>query len=417
MNIRRDYYLDQLISKKHNRLIKIVSGIRRCGKSYLLFELFKQHLLEEGVAEDHIITIALDGRDERMFQDPDICNGYILSRMQDNEMYYLLLDEVQLMEDFESVLNGLLRKKNLDIYVTGSNSRFLTTDVVTEFRGRGDELRMYPLSFAEFYSTKDCYWQEAWDEYTLYGGMPYTLFFSDPRQKMQYLGKLFEETYLRDIIERNNLKRNAELDELVNLISSNIGCLLNPNRIANIFASVKRVNISPFTINQYINCLQDAFIIRKAERFDIKGNQYINTPFKYYFVDAGLRNARIKFRQSEETHIMENIIYNELVMKGFLVDVGMVEIDKKSSESSRIRKSVEIDFVANMGSHRYYIQSALDLPTPEKREQEIRSLLAVHDAFKKIIITRTGSIPSYDDHGILHVPLKDFLLNQDSILS
>lgn len=397
-------------------MIKIISGVRRCGKSYLLFKLFRQHLLDEGVAADHIISIALDGRLEARYRDPDECYRYVLSRMEDGGMYYLLLDEVQLMEDFESVLNGLLRIDNLDIYVTGSNSRFLSTDVITEFRGRGDEVRVFPLSFAEFYSTKDCYWREAWDEYILYGGMPYIPTLPSAREKMAYLKSLFLETYLRDIVERNKLRREEELGELVNIVASNIGSLLNPTRLANIFTSIKQLRIAPATINQYLTYLQDAFLIEKAERFDIKGNRYVNSPHKYYFVDVGLRNARINFRQQEEGHLMENIIYNELVMQGLQVDVGMVETDRKIAPNSRERQKLEVDFVANVGSKRYYIQSALELHSPEKWEQEQRSLLSIRDAFKRIIITRDGSESYYSDNGILILPLKQFLLRPDSIL-
>ena len=414
MKIERDAYLRQLIDKKHNRMIKIISGIRRCGKSYLLFELFRQHLLDSGVKSDHIITLALDGLEERAYRDPEVCYQYVKSRLVDEQMHYLLLDEVQLMEDFESVLNGLLRIKHLDIYVTGSNSRFLSTDVVTEFRGRGDEIRVYPLSFAEFYSTKECYWEEAWNEYVLYGGMPLILSISDPREKMKYLSNLFRETYLRDMIDRNGLQKDEELEELISIIASGIGSLLNPNKLANIFASVKHVKIAPATITQYMTYLQNAFIISKAERFDIKGNRYINSPFKYYFVDPGLRNACLKFRQTEKSHLMENIIYNELCMRGFQVDVGMVKIDEKKKDT-REQKRLEVDFVANMGDKRFYIQSALAMPTREKKEQEERSLHAIRDSFKKIIISHDALSPHYNERGVLIIPLKNFLLDPESI--
>lgn len=414
MKIQREAYLSQLIDKKHNRMIKIISGIRRCGKSYLLFELFRQHLLDSGVSADHIITLALDGQEERAYRDPDMCYQYVKSRLVDEQMHYLLLDEVQLMADFESVLNGLLRIKHLDIYVTGSNSRFLSTDVLTEFRGRGDEIRVYPLSFAEFYSTKNCYWQEAWNEYILYGGMPLTLSISAPQQKAKYLHNLFHETYLRDIIERNSLQKDDELEEILKITASGIGSLLNPNKLSNIFASVKRVKIAPTTITQYMKHLQNAFLISKAERFDIKGNQYINSPFKYYFVDPGLRNACLKFRQTEESHLMENVIYNELCMRGFQVDVGMVKIDEKKKDG-REQKRLEVDFVANMGDKRFYIQSALAMPTVEKREQEERSLRAIRDSFKKIIISQTALAAHYDEHGVLILPLQTFLLDPESI--
>ena len=411
MEIKRKEYIDQLVSKRENRMIKIVSGVRRCGKSYLLFELFRRHLLESGVREDHIISLALDNFDERKYRDPEECYRYVKAQIRDEEMYYLLLDEVQMMADFESVLNGLLRVRHLDIYVTGSNSRFLSSDVVTEFRGRGDEVRVHPLSFAEFYSVKDCYWEEAWKEYILYGGMPLTLSIDEPRKKMQYLRSLFRETYLRDMIERNRLRKTEELDELMNILASNISCLLNPRKLANCFASVKHVNLSAPTIKQFLDLLQEAFLIQRAERFDIRGNRYIDSPYKYYFVDMGLRNACINFRQTEEAHIMENVIYNELLIRGYNVDVGSVEVDKDKGKASRERKKVEVDFVANLGDSRIYIQSSLSIPTREKREQEERPLLAVSDSFKKVLITRDAPAAHYDPFGIFILPLRDFLLN------
>lgn len=416
MKIERDKYLNQLIKRKHSGMIKIVSGVRRCGKSFLLFKLFKEHLLEAGVAEDHIICTALDSREEQQYRDPDVYYAYVKSRILDEEMYYVLLDEVQMMDDFASVLNGLMRIDNLDIYVTGSNSRFLTSDVVTEFRGRGEEVRVFPLSFAEFYSTKERSWHEAWREYMVYGGMPHVLTWDEPEQKMKYLQDLFLETYLRDIIERNGLKREEELEELVRIVASGIGGLLNPHKLANIFASVKHAQLSAPTIKLYLDHLQNAFIINKAERYDIKGKQYINSPFKYYFVDPGLRNACIRFRQIEETHLMENIIYNELMMRGYQVDVGVIGIDRKDKHGNRERKMLEVDFVANKGSARFYIQSAYAIPTREKREQEERSLLAIRGAFQKVLIVGDAGISHYDDNGVLILKLEDFLLSKDHLI-
>ncbi len=413
--IRRDQYLTQLIDKKENGLIKIISGVRRCGKSFLLFELFKEHLLGEGVQGDHLICLALDGTKERVYREPQACYEYVTSRMRDEGMYYLLLDEVQMMDDFESVLNGLLRLPNLDIYVTGSNSRFLITDVATEFRGRGDELRVHPLNFAEYYSTKECSWDEAWREYLIFGGMPFLPTMQHPRAKVQYLRSLFRETYMRDIVEHNKLRRSEELDELTNILASNIGGFLSPNKLANTFGSVKHVAISAPTIKQYLDLLEDAFLIQRAERFDVRGNRYIHSPSKYYFVDIGLRNARINFRQPEEPHIMENVIFNELQIRGYQVDVGMVAADQGKGTGTRERKMLEVDFVANMGDARLYIQSALTLPSREKREQEERSLLSIRDGFKKVIITRDAIAPLYDDSGIFILPLRDFLLDPHSL--
>ena len=412
--IKRDLYLNQIIDRKHNGLIKIISGIRRCGKSYLLFELFKQHLLDNGVKENHIIATALDGYKQEKFQNPDVYYDYIISQIKDQEMYYILLDEVQMMDKFESVLNGLMRIKNVDIYVTGSNSRFLSSDVVTEFRGRGDEIKVYPLNFAEFYSVSNNDFLTAWKEYMTFGGMPLVLSYKNTTDKIKYLQNLFKETYLRDIIDRNKIKNNEELEELINIVASNIGCLTNPKRLSDTFNSIKHVNISSPTITQYLEYLQDAFIINKVLRYDIKGKKYINTPYKYYFSDHGLRNACLDFRQNEETHLMENIIYNELNVRGFNVDVGEVEILKKTN-TTYTRKNTEVDFVANIGSKRYYIQSALEMPTNEKKEQEERSLMEIRDSFKKIIIVKSDIIPYQDENGITIIGLKDFLLKPNSL--
>ena len=413
--IKRDFYLNQIIDRKHNGLIKIISGIRRCGKSFLLFELFKQHLLDNGVKESHIIATALDGYKQEQYQNPDVYYEYITSQIKDEDMYYILLDEVQLMDKFESVLNGLMRIKNLDIYVTGSNSKFLSSDVVTEFRGRGDEIKVYPLSFSEFYSTKETDFETAWNEYLTFGGMPLILSYNKTEDKVKYLQNLFKETYLKDIIERNKIKNTEELEELFKIVASGIGCLTNPKRMENSFQSLKHVNLSAPAIKQYLDYLENAFIINKVIRYDIKGKKYINTPYKYYFTDTGLRNACLSFRQNEETHLMENVIYNELNRRGFSIDIGNVEIIDKAPDNTYVRKNTEVDFVANLGSKRYYIQSALEKPTEEKKAQEEKSLLGIKDAFKKIVIVKNSITPYQDENGITIIGLKDFLLNSNSL--
>lgn len=407
--IQRDFYLNQLINHKHNGFIKIVSGIRRCGKSYLLSELFRTHLLETGVNEDHIIHLALDDYANKKYRNPDNCYHYVNSKISDDKMHYLLIDEVQMMEAFEDVLNGFLHIRNLDVYVTGSNSKFLSTDIVTEFRGRGDEIRVYPLSFAEYYSTKGGDWSDAWSEYCTFGGMPALFAFKTNEEKVKYLQNLYKETYLKDMIARNSIQHSEELDELLSIISSSVGGLLNPQKLADTFKS-KKISLSVPTIKQYLDYLLDSFLIEKALRYDIKGKKYINTPSKYYFTDVGLRNAKIDFRQHEETHLMENIIFNELNVRGYKVDVGVLEIAEKGKE-----KKVEVDFVVNNGSKRYYIQSAYALPTVEKREQEERPLLNIPDSFKKIIIVGGSRLPNYDENGILIMGLKEFLLNPNSL--
>lgn len=408
MKIKRDFYLTQLIDRKHNGMIKIVSGIRRCGKSYLLSELFTQHLLDEGVDRQHIIHIDLDTRDDSEYRNPDICNQYVKSLIKDDNMYYLLLDEVQLMEDFVSVLNGFLHIKNLDVYVTGSNSKFLSSDIVTEFRGRGDEIRVYPLSFAEIYPLYDNNWEKAWSDYTIYGGIPLVLTYKKEEDKVKYLKNLYKETYLKDIIERNRIKNTEELEELLNILASYIGSLVNPQKLTATFKSVKKVDLSAPTIKQYLDYLQDAFFVNKVLRYNIKGKKYINTPFKCYFTDIGLRNTSLYFRQIEETHIMENIIYNELQIRGYNVDVGEVNIGGN--------RATEVDFVANLGNKRYYIQSALAMPTAEKIMQEKKSLLGIRDGFKKIIITKENILRAYqDENGITIISLREFLLNKNSL--
>lgn len=415
MEIRRDIYLNKLISKKHNGLIKVVTGMRRCGKSYLLFNLFKEYLVNEGVNENHIIEIAFDSFENRKYRDPEVLFPYLMEKIADNEMYYVLLDEVQMLDDFESVLNSLGRKKNVDVYVTGSNAKFLSKDIITEFRGRGDEVHMYPLTYSEFMSVYDGDKQEGWRDYALFGGIPLVLGFETADQKSDFLKSLFEETYISDITGRNNIRNKAELEELLNILSSAIGTLTNPSKLSATFKSVKNKSISKDTIIKYIDYLKDSFIIDSAIRYDIKGKKYINTPSKYYFTDLGLRNARLNFRQVEETHAMENIIFNELKVRGYNVDVGVVVMNEVDKNGKKIRKQLEVDFVCNKGSKRFYIQSAYALPDKEKMEQEQRSLVNTGDGFKKIIITKDAVAPLYNDEGILVMSVYDFLLNPDSM--
>lgn len=415
MEIRRDIYLNKLISKKHNGLIKVVTGMRRCGKSYLLFNLFKEYLVNEGVNENHIIEIAFDSFENRKYRDPEVLFPYLMEKITDNEMYYVLLDEVQMLDDFESVLNSLGRKKNVDVYVTGSNAKFLSKDIITEFRGRGDEVHMYPLTYSEFMSVYDGDKQEGWRDYVLFGGIPLVLGFETADQKSDFLKSLFEETYISDITGRNNIRNKAELEELLNILSSAIGSLTNPSKLSATFKSVKNKSISKDTIIKYIDYLKDSFIIDSAIRYDIKGKKYINTPSKYYFTDLGLRNARLNFRQVEETHAMENIIFNELKVRGYNVDVGVVVMNEVDKNGKKIRKQLEVDFVCNKGSKRFYIQSAYALPDKEKMEQEQRSLVNTGDGFKKIIITKDAVAPLYNDEGILVMSVFDFLLNPDSM--
>ena len=411
MEIRRDRYLNLLISKKHNGLIKVITGMRRCGKSYLLFNIFKEYLISEGVKESHIIEIAFDAYENKQFRDPDVLYPYLKEQIKDSDMYYVLLDEVQLLGEFESILNSLIRMKNMDIYVTGSNARFLSKDVITEFRGRGDEVHMYPLSFAEFMSVYTGTKQDGWNEYMLYGGLPLVLNFTTPDQKIAFLKSLFEETYISDIIGRHNIRNKTELEELLNILSSAIGSLTNPEKLSATFRSVKNKNISSTTIKKYIDYLCDSFLIDSAVRYDVKGKKYIDTPVKYYFTDIGLRNARLNFRQLEETHSMENIIFNELKIRGFNVDVGVIIQHDTNKNGNSIRRQLEIDFVCNKGSKRYYIQSAFSLPDEAKRTQEIRPFRKIDDSFKKIIITKDIVSPYYDEYGILTVNVYDFLLD------
>lgn len=415
MEIKRDRYLNLLISKKHNGLIKVITGMRRCGKSYLLFNLFKDYLLSEGIEKNHIIEIAFDAYENKQFRDPDVLYPYLKEQIKDDGMYYVLLDEVQLLGEFEAILNSLTRMKNVDVYVTGSNARFLSKDVITEFRGRGDEVHMYPLSFAEFMSVYPGTKQDGWNEYMLYGGLPLVLSFATPDQKIAFLKSLFEETYISDIVGRHNIRNKAELEELLNILSSAIGSLTNPEKLSATFRSVKNKKISSATIRKYIDYLCDSFLIDSAVRYDVKGKKYIDTPVKYYFTDMGLRNARLNFRQLEETHSMENIIFNELKIRGFNVDVGVIIQYDTNEKGSSIRKQLEIDFVCNKGSKRYYIQSAYAIPDQAKMEQEQRSLMLTGDFFKRIIITKDTPAPHYNENGVLIMSVYDFLLDENSL--
>ena len=415
MEIKRDRYLNLLISKKHNGLIKVITGMRRCGKSYLLFTLFKDYLLSEGIEKNHIIEIAFDAYENKQYRDPDVLYPYLKEQIKDDGMYYVLLDEVQLLGEFEAILNSLARMKNVDVYVTGSNARFLSKDVITEFRGRGDEVHMYPLSFAEFMSVYPGTKQDGWNEYMLYGGLPLVLSFTTPDQKIAFLKSLFEETYISDIVGRHNIRNKAELEELLNILSSAIGSLTNPEKLAATFRSVKNKKISSNTIKKYIDYLCDSFLIDSAVRYDVKGKKYIDTPVKYYFTDMGLRNARLNFRQLEETHSMENIIFNELKIRGFNVDVGVIMQYDTNEKGNSIRKQLEIDFVCNKGSKRYYIQSAYAIPDQAKMEQEQRSLMLTGDFFKRIIITKDTPAPYYNENGVLIMSVYDFLLNENSL--
>lgn len=415
MEFKRVYFLDKLLLKKHNGLIKVVTGIRRCGKSYLLFSLFKNHLLENGVDEKHIIEIAFDSFENKKFRNPEILYPYIKEQLSDEKMYYVLLDEVQLLDEFESVLNGLMRIKNVDVYVTGSNAKFLSRDIITEFRGRGDELRMQPLSFAEFMEGYEGNKYDGWNEYVLYGGLPPVVLLSTPEQKIELLKNLFKETYINDIIERHSIKNKDEFEELIDILASGMGSLTNPKKLTDTFKTVKQKKISANTLKNYLDYLCDAFVVNKAVRFDIKGKKYIDTPHKYYFTDVGLRNARINFRQLEENHTMENIIFNELIGRNYNVDVGLVTVSQKDKNDKLIRKQLEVDFVCNKGSKRYYIQSAFAIPDKEKMQQEINSLLRIDDSFKKIIVVKDTPAPWYTEEGVLVIGVYDFLLKAESL--
>ena len=416
MEIRRDKYLEKLLLRKHNGMIKVVTGIRRSGKSYLLFRLFHDRLLSDGVDEQHIIQINLEDRLNKRLRDPDELLHHIDSQLKDKEMYYVLLDEVQMVNEFEDVLNSFLHVENVDVYVTGSNARFLSKDVITEFRGRGDEVRIHPLSFKEFFSAYSGESKiDAMREYMTYGGLPQTVTMTDDEQKEDYLKSLFTHTYLVDIKERYKIRYDADLEELIDLLSSSIGGLLNPIKLKNTFKSVKKLDISYDTIKRYLDLLQDAFLIERAVRYDIKGKRYIDTPSKYYFEDLGLRNARINFRQGEQTHLLENLIYNELRIRGFSVDVGEITVNTKDESGASKRQSLEVDFVCNRGFRRYYIQSALTLATEEKIEQELNSLKRINDSFKKFVITADMSRTFQNPDGVIFLNIFDFLLDDDCL--
>lgn len=414
MEIKRDVYLKKLISRMHNGLIKVVTGIRRCGKSYLLFELFYNYLKEQGVEDSHIIKLALDDRKNKKYRDPDVLCDFIHEQIIDDKQYYILLDEVQFVSEFEDVLNSFLHIKNADTYVTGSNAKFLSKDIITEFRGRGDEIHISPLSFKEFYSAYNGTKEEAWKEYCLYGGLPKVLEYKTDEDKVAYLKNIFEETYLTDIKERHKIRNDAELNELLDILSSSVGSLMNPKKLSDTFKSVKQVSLHPDTINNYLEYFVDSYLISQSKRYDIKGKKYINTPSKYYFTDMGLRNARLNFRQFEETHIMENVIYNELKIMGFNVDVGVVDY-RKDVDGKSVRGQAEVDFVCNKADRRYYIQSAFSIPDREKMLQEQTSLTRINDSFKKIIIVKDTIKTHYNDDGVLILNLFDFLLEENSL--
>ena len=416
MEISRQKYLGQLISHKGNGRIKIVTGIRRVGKSYLLFNLFRDHLINSGVPPSHIIEIQLDNRLNRQLRDPDKCLSYIIEHITDSEQYYLLIDEVQMMKEFEDVLNSCLHIRNLDTFVTGSNSKFLSKDVVTEFRGRGDEIYVRPLSFKEFRSVKESMtFERAWDEYITYGGLPYCVLMDNPREKEEYLKTLFREVYLKDILEHNRVRGDVEMQRLLDIIASNIGSLTNLRKLENTFKSDGGLSLSVSTIGRYLEMLEDAFLVQRVERYDVKGRKYIGSQQKYYFVDLGLRNARLNFRQTEPTHLMENAIYNELRGRGYSVDVGTVDINQRQEGGSYRRVQTEVDFVCNRGAERVYIQSAFMIPTPEKEQQEQRPLRNISDSFRKIVIVKEDIMMKQNDAGIVTMGLQDFIMQDDAI--
>lgn len=415
MEIERNEYLNQLILRKNNGMIKVITGIRRCGKSFLLFNIFKKYLMENGVNENHIIEIALDSIENEELRNPRVCNQYVKTAVKDKENYYLLLDEIQFMPRFEEMLNGLLRISNIDIYVTGSNSRFLSSDIITEFRGRGDEIRVYPLSFAEFYSVYDGEYEDTWNDYMIYGGLPQVAGFQTERQKAEYLKNIFTNVYLKDVVERNGIQSSDGLGTLVDILASAIGAPTNPTRISNTFASERQLSYTNKTISKHIDYLEEAFLISKSNRYDIKGRKYIGANLKYYFTDIGLRNARLNFRQQEPTHIMENIVYNELLIRGYNVDTGIIDLYGKNQERKRVRKQLEVDFVVNQGSQRYYIQVAYDMTSKEKQTQEFYSLRNIPDSFKKIVIVGGTAKPWRNEEGFVIMGMRYFLLNSDSL--
>ena len=415
--IPRDNYLQKLIDRMNNGMIKVVTGIRRCGKSYLLFDIFYNYLVQNGVDKEHIISLQLDDRMNIRYRNPDFLCEYVHSKIVDEKNYFILLDEVQYVNEFEDVLNSFLHIKNADVYVTGSNAKFLSSDIITEFRGRGDQIYLTPLSFKEFFDYSKLDFDEAWNEYSMYGGMPYLLMCKTDQQKIQYLDSLFKETYIKDIVNRNAIRNTDVLEDVLNIVASSVGSLTNPNKLSNSFKTLKNINVAPNTIKEYLDYCIDSFLIQKAYRYDVKGKKYIDTPLKYYFTDIGLRNIRLGFRQQEETHIMENIIYNELITRGYQVDVGVVEISEKNENNNFVRKQLEVDFVCNLGYERIYIQSALNIDDIVKKEQEEKSLIKIYDNFRKIIVVKENIRKWKDENGILIIGLKEFLTCPESIYS
>lgn len=415
MEIKRNRYIKQLIESRQNGFIKVITGIRRCGKSYLLNVLFYHYLLDNGVADDHIIRIDLEDRMNKELRNPDMMLHYVHGKIKDKELYYIIIDEVQLMAEFIDVLNSFRHIENADTYVTGSNSHFLSNDIPTEFRGRGETIHVSPLSFSELYAALGGDKQELWREYYTYGGLPLIQSFDSEPKKINYLQNLFETVYLADIIERHKIRNENEMRELVHVIASSIGAPCNPTKLSNTFKSVKNIRIGSQTISKYLNYLCEAFLLKKAIRYDIKGKKYINSLSKYYFADIGLRNAILGMRQQEETHIMENVIFNELIVRGYNVDVGVVEVKRRDKDMKWTRAQLEVDFVATLGSRKYYVQSALSIPNREKEIQESRSLTSINDSFKKVIVVKDHIMPRRNEEGILTIGLFDFLLNENCL--
>ena len=415
--IARNDYLQKLINRMNYGMIKVVSGIKKCGKSYLLFDIFYNYLVQNGVDKEHIISLQLDDRMNIRYRNPDFLCEYVHSKIVDEKNYFILLDEVQYVNEFEDVLNSFLHIENADVYVTGSNAKFLSSDIITEFRGRGDQIYLTPLSFKEFFDYSKLDFDEAWNEYSMYGGMPYLLMCKTDQQKIQYLDSLFKETYIKDIVNRNAIRNTDVLEDVLNIVASSVGSLTNPNKLSNSFKTLKNINVAPNTIKEYLDYCIDSFLIQKAYRYDVKGKKYIDTPLKYYFTDIGLRNIRLGFRQQEETHIMENIIYNELITRGYQVDVGVVEISEKNENNNFVRKQLEVDFVCNLGYERIYIQSALNIDDIVKKEQEEKSLIKIYDNFRKIIVVKENIRKWKDENGILIIGLKEFLTCPESIYS
>ena len=415
MVIERNKYLQELVSCRHNGLVKIITGMRRCGKSFLLFRLFRRFLEDNGVANDHIVEMAFDDYAFKEFRNPDKFYAYVKGRIIDDQPYYLLLDEVQMLDEFEDVLNGLLHIPNADVYVTGSNAKFLSKDIITEFRGRGYQIHVSPLSFAEFMSVYEGDREDGWNEYLLYGGLPPVVLLKTEEEKVKLLDSLLAETYIIDVVNRNKIKNDSELNDLFKILASGIGGLTNPQRLSNTFQSVKNVSISPATIKKYIECLSDAFLLESCNRYDVKGRKYIGTPLKYYFSDLGIRNALLGFRQQEKTHLMENAVYNELCARGYSVDVGNVEVNTVDEKGTKVRRMLEVDFVCNRGYKRCYIQSALSLPDREKMQQESASLLRIDDSFMKYVITGDRIKKYQNDDGIVIMNVLDFLLDEQSV--